>query len=68
MKNWIVVHTVNNEWVSCKDFGEELDQAINFIHEVAEKEVHQIGNHYFYVMSDPTKFDVVYRHHFEIIE
>ena len=67
MKQWIVMHCINNEMVSCNDFGEDFDQAIEFVHK-AGKEVHQIGNHYFYVMSDPTKFDVVYRHHVEIAE
>ena len=65
MKNFIVLHKVNGNTCSRWDFGEELDKAINFIHDVME-EVEQYGKHHFVVIDEFTKVNY-YNQRFEIV-
>lgn len=51
MWNFIVLHKVNGKVISRWDFGEELDKAIDFIHDIME-ECEQIGKHHFEVINE----------------
>lgn len=53
MYNFIVLHKLDGKVISRWDFGEELDQAINFIHDIME-EVEQTGYHHFQVVNEYT--------------
>ena len=61
----IVLHKLNGKVLSRWDFGEELDQAINFIHDIVE-EIDQIGKHHFEVINE-TNGQNYYNYSFEII-
>ena len=67
MYNCKVLHFVNNEIKSHWEFGDELDKAIDFIHNYCEQ-VLEVGKHNFYVVDIERNFTVFYRHEFEIIE
>lgn len=65
MFNCTVLHKLNGEVINRYEFGEELDKAINFIHDIME-ECDQIGKHHFTVV-DENKGTVYYNQRFEII-
>lgn len=65
MNNFIVLHKLNGNVISRWDFAEELDQAINFIHDIME-ECYQIGKHHFTVIDEITS-KTYYNQRFEII-
>ena len=53
MYNFIVLHKLDGKVISRWDFGEELDEAINFVHDAME-DVYQIGCHHFEVIDEMT--------------
>ena len=65
MWNCIVLHQVNGRIVSRWDFGDELDKAIDFVHDAMD-DVYQTGKHLFDVIDEKTgrRF---YKQEFEII-
>lgn len=65
MLNCVVLHKLNEKVISRWDFGEELDKAIDFIHDIM-KECYQLGNHHFTVVDESRKV-VYYNQRFEII-
>ena len=66
MVNYIVLHSVNGMVISRWDFGEDLDQAINFISDTMD-EVLQVGKHRFIVFNERTHV-LTYKQEFEIVE
>lgn len=64
MFNFIVLHKLDGKVISRWDFGEELDKAINFIHEIME-EVEQTGFHHFTVLNEFTSI-TYYNQRFEL--
>ena len=64
-RNFIVLHNINNKTVSRFDFGEELDKAINFIHDLME-EAYQKGEHQYLVIDEITQTRY-YKQEFEIL-
>ena len=53
LNNFIVLHKLDGNVISRWDFGEELERAIDFIHEIME-EVEQTGYHHFTVVDEIT--------------
>lgn len=51
LNHFYVIHTVNGNVISRWDFGEELDKAIDFIHDAME-ECYQNGEHLFTVVDE----------------
>lgn len=49
--NMVVLHKLNGKIISRWDFGEELDKAIDFVHDAME-ECDQIGHHHFEVINE----------------
>jgi hypothetical protein len=53
MYNFIVLHKLDGKVISRWDFGEELDRAIDFIHDVME-DAYQTGYHHYTVVDEFT--------------
>lgn len=51
MSNFIVLHKLDGKVIGRWDFGEELDQAINFIHDIME-DAYQTGYHHYQVVNE----------------
>lgn len=62
--NMVVLHKLNGKVISRWDFGEELDKAIEFIHDIME-ECYQIGEHHFEVINE-VNGQTYYNQRFEI--